>query len=84
MLPIHYAPRRNKNYLLLAVFLMHRVQAKTFFPLGRRAHWRLGCFLEFLVGLYLLLDFIILPTTEPPFSQIWQILVISNNISFLE
>jgi hypothetical protein len=55
---------------------MHLAQAFTLWPEAKVAHWRLGCFLVLLVGLYLLISFFLLPVILPRFWQIWQILLI--------
>jgi hypothetical protein len=55
---------------------MHLAQAFTLWPEAKVTHWRLGCFLVLLVGLYLLNSFFLLPVILPLFWQIWQILLI--------
>jgi len=54
---------------------MHLAQALTLWPEVKVTHWRFGCFLVLLVGLYLLISFFLLPVILPLFWQIWQILL---------
>ena len=55
---------------------MHFVQALTLLPDAKVTHWRLGCFLLLMVGLYLPLSFVNLQTILPFLLQIAQTLAI--------
>ena len=65
-LPLSYTP----DYFLLPIALMHLAQAFTLLPEAKRTHWRLGCFLFLMVGLYFPLSFFNFQTILPLLPQI--------------
>ena len=70
VLPAYSTP----SYFILAIFLMHFVQALILLPLAKVVHCKFGYFLVLLVGLYLLRSFFRVTLIIDVFSQREQIL----------